>query len=86
VTGPEALEGRPGGEPRVTCFLYLTTDKGGVITVELPDGLLVWRPSRKKSERNVPSPAVSIVARDFMRRSDCALGVPMAKKEYYFEK
>ena len=68
------------------CFLYLTTDAGQLITVELPDGILIWRPSRKKSERIAPSPAVSILAREFMARSGCTLVVNMSKKEYYLER
>lgn len=71
---------------REPCFLYLTTDDEQLITVELSDGILVWRPSRKKSERTAPSPAVSILAREFMERSACTLLVNMAKKQYYLER
>jgi len=78
-----AAEAKHFPEP---CFLYLTTDDGTLITVELPEGILVWRPSRKKFERSTPSPAVSILAREFMERSGCTLVVNMAKKECYFEK
>ena len=77
-----AAEAKHFKEP---CFVYLTTDDGELITVELPDGILVWRPSRKKSERIAPSPAISILAREFMARSGCTLVVNMAKKQYYFE-
>lgn len=78
-----AAEAKHVAEP---CFLYLTTAKGQIITVELPKGILVWRPSRKRSERRSPSPAVSILAREFLERSACMLFVDMAKKAYYLEK
>ena len=69
---------------REPCFLYLTSDDGELVAVDLPDGILVWRPSRKRSERTSPSPAVSILGREFMERSGCALVVNMARREYYF--
>ena len=40
---------------REPCFLYLTSDDGELVAVDLPDGILVWRPSRKRSERGSPN-------------------------------
>ena len=78
-----AAEARHLTEP---CFNHLKTDQGGVVTVELPDGVLIWRPSRKKSARSLPSLAIGILGREFMERLGWTLLVNMAQKEFYFER
>ncbi len=67
------------------CFLYL--DFGGrLVQVELPDGVLVYRPSRRKAGRWTVQESVSILGRDALRRSGCKLVVDLPGGEAYLER
>jgi len=66
-------------------YVTLTSDDKELLTVEMKEGLLIWRPSRKKSQRYVTIPPVSILGRDFMKSSGFTLVVNLSKDFYYFE-
>jgi len=68
------------------CCVHLTFDDGKMVTVDLPDGILVWRPSRRKTQRQNPVHSVSILGRDFLLSSGFTLFINLSKKQYYLER
>jgi hypothetical protein len=68
------------------CFLHVRYGEAGMETVELPQGIMVYRPSRRKTARWQSGPSVSIVGRDFLRNSGWKLVVDLAEQEAFFEK
>jgi len=68
------------------CFLHVRYEEGGMETVELPQGIMVYRPSRRKTARWQSGPSFSILGRDFLRNSGWRLVVNLAQEEAFFEK
>ena len=69
---------------RDPCFVYLDFDDT-LKQVELPNGMLVYRPSRTKTKHWRIEESVSILGRDFIRNSGSKLVVDLANDEAYFE-
>ncbi len=73
-------------ELRATCYLYAAFNNSSLEMVELESGMLVYRPSRRKARHWQSAPAVSILGRDFLKRSGWILVVDLAKSEAYLDK
>ncbi len=67
-----------------TCFIYLTTEDNQMKTVELPDGIIVHRPPKKKSHWE-PGKGVSILGRDFLKNSEMTLRVDLHAGQLFLE-
>ncbi len=67
------------------CFVHVQAEDGTLRTVELPDGMLVYRPARRKETRWVAGAAISLLGRDFLRESRWTLRVNLASGELYLE-
>lgn len=67
------------------CFIYLDFE-GKLIEVELPEGVLVYRPSRTRTKRWTLQESVSLLGRDAIRSSGCRLVVDLPRGEAYFER
>ena len=73
-------------EVRDVCFIYLRSDDSKLEEVEMPDGILVYKPPPKKAKHWVPGPAVSLLGRDFLTRSKYVLHADLARNVIYFER
>ena len=71
---------------KAACYLHVMFDDKHLETVELKEGMLVYRPSRKKAGLWQLAPAISILGRDFLRESGWILVVNLAKREAYLDK
>ena len=70
---------------REPCYVYLDFD-GVLEQVELPSGMVIYRPSPTKTKHWKIEESVSILGRDFIKNSGYKLIVYLAKDEAYFEK
>ena len=68
-----------------TCYVYLTTEEGTLTTVELPEGMVLSRPPRKKKTHWVPGSGVTILGRDFLEKSGLTLRINLRKNELFLE-
>ena len=68
------------------CFLHVDLDGTRLETVELPNGILIYRPSRTRSRHWKEGPSVSIRERDFLASSGMRLVVDLSHDEMYLEK
>ena len=66
------------------CYIYLEFE-GTLHEVEMPEGILVYRPSRKGTKHWKVEESANLLGRDFMEGSRCRLSVDIARREAYFE-
>ncbi|TLZ75652.1 MAG: hypothetical protein E6K08_08215 [Methanobacteriota archaeon] len=66
-------------------FLHVRFEDNTLETVELPDGILVYRPSRRKTTHWQSGPSVSLLGRDFLRMSGWKLIANLPREEAYLE-
>ena len=78
-----AAEAKHLNEP---CFLHVDLDGIRLETVELSNGILIYRPSRTRSRHWKEGPSVSILGRDFLASSGMRLVVDLSHDEMYLEK
>jgi len=69
-----------------TCFLHVRFEGNTLETVELPDGILVYRPSRRKTTHWRSGPSVSLLGREFLRMSGWKLIADLPRQEAYLER
>ncbi len=67
------------------CYVYVDFDKE-LHQVDLPEGVLVYRPSRKGSKRWKTEESVSLLGRDFEKASGLTLAINLSRGEAYLEK
>jgi hypothetical protein len=67
------------------CFIYLDFE-GTLVQIELPEGVLVYRPSRKKTKHWTVQESISLFGRDALRSSGCRLVVDLPREEAYLER
>ncbi len=68
------------------CFFYIPFETGGLEEVQLPEGILIYRPARTKTKNWKTEGSVSLIGRDFLRVSGWRLIVDLAGNRAYFEK
>ena len=68
------------------CFLHVRFEGNTLETVGLPDGILVYRPSRRKTTHWRSGPSVSLLGRDFLRMSGWKLIADLPRQEAYLER
>lgn len=73
-----AAEARVAGE---VFHLVFETAGGGTHLETIPEGLLIWRPpKRRKRGRDIPIPGVNILGRDFLKGSRFGLHADIANR------
>jgi hypothetical protein len=80
--GGEATDVRAIGR---VCFVYLSFDHQ-LEQVELPEGILVYRPSRRRTKNWKFGPTANVLGRDFLQASGWQLFVDLAHNLAYIEK
>lgn len=70
---------------RQTCFVYLDFE-GHLEEIEMPQGILVYRPAKTKTKHWKLEGSVSLLGRDFLARSGCKVVFDFPHSEAYFEK
>ncbi len=70
---------------REQCFVYAESEDKDLQQVEFPNGILVYRPSKRKKRRWVAGKSVSILGRDFMIYAGWRLSIDAKNKIAYFE-
>jgi len=68
------------------CALHVPFEGDQLETVEIRDGILVYRPSRTQTKHWKAGPSVSIIGRDVLTLSGWKLVVDLSQDQMYFEK
>ncbi len=68
-----------------SCYVYLDFENT-LHEVEMPDGILVYRPSRKGAKHWKVEESANLLGRDFIEASGCRLSIDLARGEAYFER
>ncbi len=82
-----AADARHLNEP---CFIHLDFEdeqhQHSLVTVDLLDGMLVYRPARTKTKHWKVEDSVSLLGRDFLASTACTLVLNLAEGEGWFER
>lgn len=72
------------------CFIHLDFEddeqKHSLVSVEMPEGMLVYRPARTQTKHWKIEESVSLLGRDFLSNADCRLVLDLPAGEAQFEK
>ncbi len=82
-----AADARHLDEP---CFVHLDFEdeqrQHSLVTVDLPDGMLAYRPARTKTKHWKVEDSVSLLGRDFLAGTACSLVLNLSEGEGWFER